>query len=214
MTTTNVQSKRIQDWETFFSRCVRDHVDFPVFPKELRGQYERAPLKGNIVYECWAQQHKRDTRVRERLLCYFELLLQSGVVTDVHVVLSLSSSLGPTIATPQSYALRSGGWKQTLEAALLDRMAFQMANRKPRPLGRADRIPSLRLSKPLCLLLSRFCTACGEADTLVGPPLEIGNALGQYIIAYITQLSKVGLLTCSDGGPSQGTKYLPLYCWC
>lgn len=183
---------------------MRDHVDFSRFPRELSRQNTQVTLNGFSVYECWARQHKGGLRVRDRLLCYFELLLQSGVVTDADVIRCLCSSLEKTIAAQQSYELPSGRWKQTLEAAVLERMSFQMINRKIRSNGPADRIPSLGISEPLILLLSRFCKACDSFGTLVGPLLEIGNALGEYVAAYITDLSKVGLLTSKEGGPPKG----------
>ncbi|MCJ1244419.1 mediator complex subunit [Trapelia coarctata] len=204
MASKNVQ--KIQDWEAFFSRCMRDHVDFPIFQKELSRRNGQVPLNGRLIYECWAREHKGGLRVRDRLLCYFELLLQSGVVTNADVIQSLCLSLETTIASQESYQLPSGGWRQTLGAAVLERMAFQMTNRKVRPSGPADRIASLSISKPLVLLLSRFCKACGSSNTLIGPPLEIGNALGQYVAAYITELSKVGLLTSRDGAPPKDLK--------
>lgn len=198
----NVQN--IHDWEAFFSRCMRDHVDFPIFQKELSRRNGQIPLQGHLIYECWARQHKGGLRVRDRLLCYFELLLQSGVLNDADVIQSLCLSLETTIAAQQSYQLPSGGWKQTLEAAVLERMCFQMTNRKVRANGPADRIATLSIAKPLVLLLFRFCKVCDSFVTLIGSPLEIGNALGQYIAAYITDLSKVGLLTSRDGGPPKG----------
>ena len=211
MASKNVQ--RISAWEAFFSRCMRDHVDFSEFPKELSRQNSQVALNGFSVYGCWARQHKGGLRVRERLLCYFELLLQSGVITDADVMQCLCLSLETTIAAQQSYALPSGGWKQTLEAAVLERMSFQMINRKVRSNGPADRIPSLGISEPLVLLLSRFCKACDSFNTLVGPPLEIGNALGEYVAAYITDLSKVGLLTSKQGRPPKGKWLLSSSCW-
>ena len=206
-------SQTIEDWEAFFSRCMRHHADFSIFKKELSRQIARVPLNGRLIYKCWARHHKGGLRVSDRLLCYLEVLLQSGVVTDADLVQNLCLSLETTIAAQRSFQLPSGGWKQTLEAAVLERMSFQMTNRKVRPDGAADRIASISISKPLVLLLSRFCKACDNSDSLIGPPLEIGNALGQYIAAYITDLSKVGLLTSRDGGPPKGKWLFSTSCW-
>ena len=191
---------------------MREHVDFDQFPQELERQSAQSPLDGQSIYQAWVQQRTNGVRVRERLLCYFELLLQSGVVTDAEVLTCILrefksgvdfESHGPNYQMTQSTV-----------AAVLDRLSFQMIQRRNIVATDSERISVFRIAKPLIVLVSTFTKALEHLTPLAGPYLEIGNALGQYVGAYINDLSKVGLLTSRDGRPSKGIfKKLLLEAW-
>ena len=198
------EEKQVQEWDTFFTRCMRDHVDFNAFPKEVDKLYNRTPLPDQSIFEAWARQRNGGTHVRDRLLCYFELMVQSGILTDTGVLRCISLSLKATIVSQEKAAPRTRPPKQTIEATVIERLTFQMIQRVDTNTTTATRIATLRVAKPLIVLLSRFTAILEGVATLTGPALDIGNALGQYVGAYINELSRFGLLTCSSGGPPKG----------
>ncbi|MCJ1383049.1 mediator complex subunit [Xylographa soralifera] len=204
--------EKIENWKAFFSRCMRDHIEFGEFPQELSQQSIRSPLGGRFIYQAWVQQRRSSARIQDRLLCYFELLSQSGVLTDAEVLgcilrdFKKTGELGENGLDDQS--------RQTTEAAVLDRLSFQVIQRRTVVTTASERVNTLRVAKPLITLMSTFTQTLEHLVPLDGPFLEIGNALGQYIGAYINDLSKVGLLTSKDGGPPKDLKtwfgrYLP-----
>jgi hypothetical protein len=200
-------TRKIECWEAFFSKCMQDHVDFNVFPKELSKQTAQVPLGGQDIFEAWARQRKGGIRVSDRLLCYLELLLIGGVVTETDILQSLCASLEVSLVAQGWYPTPTGTWKQTIEAAVLQRMAFQLANRKRSAIGGSDeRISNIRVAKPLVVLLSTFTKALEGTESLIGPPLDIGTTLGQYIIAYLNNLLKGDILTSNNGGPPKGSE--------
>ncbi|MCJ1392222.1 mediator complex subunit [Xylographa bjoerkii] len=191
---------------------MRDHVDFDKFPHELSQQSVRSPLSGEFIYQAWAQQRHSNTRIQDRLLCYLELLLQSGVLNDAQVLGCILRGFKKTGALGENGL--HGQPRQTTEAAVLDRLSFQMIQRRTIVATPSERIDTLRVAKPLITLVSTFTQTLEHLTPLEGPFLEIGNALGQYIGAYINDLSKVGLLTSKDGGPPKDLRtwfgrYLP-----
>ena len=190
----------VENWAAFFSRCMQDHIEFELFPKELSQQKCRVPLAGRAVFEAWTRLNNQ--RLLARALVYLELLLQSGIVTDAHVLQYICSSIETTLSTPEKYASRFG-CKQTLEGALLERLCFQMLHHKPTTARPDGRVIDLRTAKPLALLLYKFCNALEGAETLNGLAEDIGSALGQYVAAYINQLSRIGLLTSKEVEPSK-----------
>ena len=190
----------VEDWAAFFSRCMQDHIEFELFPKELNQQKCRVPLAGQAVFEAWTRS--KNQGMLTRALVYLELLLQSGIVTDVHVLYYVCSSIEATLSTPEKYASRFG-YKRTLEGALLERLCFQMLHHDPTTAGPDGRVVALRIAKPLAVLLHKFCNALAGAETLTGPSQDIGIALGQYVAAYINELSRAGLLASKEGGPSK-----------
>ncbi|MCJ1401714.1 mediator complex subunit [Xylographa trunciseda] len=204
--------EKIADWDTFFSKCMLDHVEFEKFPHELSQQSVRSPLGGRFIYQAWAQQRHSSARIRDRLLCYFELLLQSGVLNDAEVLGCILRDFKKIVHLGENGPnYRS---RQTTEAAVLDRLSFQIIQRRTIVATASERIDTLRTAKPLITLVSTFTQTLEHLAPIEGPFLEIGNALGQYIGAYINDLSKVGLLTSRDGGPPKDLKiwfgrYLP-----
>lgn len=198
-------SAKIEDWNAFFSRCMREHVRFDSFPEELCKQKLRAPVVGQLIFEAWARQRHGSVRIRERLLCYFELLVQDGCLTDAEVLQCLRQCFVDTSRTNSSkYLSRSGQWKQTTEAAVLDRLSFQTMQRRTAIIKFSGRTAIIRAAKPLVGLLSDFVKAYEDISLLSGPELEIGNALGQYVGVYVNELSKFGLLTCRNGKAPKG----------
>ncbi|MCJ1414605.1 mediator complex subunit [Xylographa parallela] len=204
--------EKIENWKAFFSRCMRDHVEFVDFPQELSLQSVRSPLGGRFIYQAWVQQRHSNTRIQDRLLCYFELLLRSGVLTDAEVLGCILRDFEKTGELGEKGIKDQSG--QTTEAAVLDRLSFQMMQRRTIVATASERVATLRVAKPLITLLSTFTQTLEHLVPLEGPFLEIGNALGQYVGAYINDLSKIGLLTSKDGGPPKDLKtwfgrYLP-----
>ena len=195
--------EKIENWKAFFSRCMRDHVEFVDFPQELSLQSVRSPLGGRFIYQAWVQQRHSNTRIQDRLLCYFELLLRSGVLTDAEVLGCILRDFEKTGELGEKGIKDQSG--QTIEAAVLDRLSFQMMQRRTIVATASERVATLRVAKPLITLLSTFTQTLEHLVPLEGPFLEIGNALGQYVGAYINDLSKIGLLTSKDGGPPKGT---------
>ncbi|MCJ1283854.1 mediator complex subunit [Xylographa opegraphella] len=204
--------EKIENWRVFFSRCMLDHLEFGKFPHELRAQSVRSPLSGRFIYQAWIQQRHGSARLQDRLLCYFELLLQGGVLTDAEVLGSIARDFNKIGAFGENGLNDHAG--RSTEAAVLDRLSFQMIQRRAIVTAASERIDTLHVAKPLISLLSTFTQTLEHLIPLEGPFLEIGNALGQYVGAYINELSKVGLLTSKDGGPPKDLKtwfsrYLP-----
>ena len=195
--------EKIENWKAFFSRCMRDHIEFSKFLQELSQQSGRSPLGGRLIYQAWAQQRHSSSRIQDRSFCYFELLLQSGVLTDAEVLGCILQGFKKTGELGEDRF--NGQSRQTSEAAVLDRLSFQMIQRRAIVTTASERVDTLRVAKPLITLVSTFTQTLEHLIPLEGPALEFGNALGQYIGAYINDLSKVGLLTSKDGGPPSGT---------
>ncbi|MCJ1475228.1 mediator complex subunit [Lambiella insularis] len=201
------EAKDSNKWDLFFSRCMRDHVAFDKFPEELRKQKYQSPLPSRCIFEAWAGQKNGDMRIQERLLCYLELLVHTGNLADAEVLQCLRQCFqSNTKASPTKYLARSRQWKQSTEAAVLDRLSFQTMQRRMTSPGPSDRVAVIQIAKPLIGFLSDFTRAFENVSPLSGAEIELGNALGQYVGAYINELSKFGLLTCRNGGPPTDLK--------
>ena len=190
----------IDNWATFFSRCMQDHIEFELFPKELNQQKCRVPLAGEAIFEAWTRSKSQG--MLARALVYLELLLQSGIITDAPVLNYVSASIETTLSTPDKYASRFG-YSRTLEGLLLERLCFQMLHHNPTTAGHDGRVVDLRTAKPLAILLHKFCNALEGVENLAGPPQDVGVALGEYVAAYIDELSRAGLLASKAGKPSE-----------
>jgi hypothetical protein len=208
------KAQATKKWEDFVSDCLKNSVDFGPFRDAVLRLYSEDPLGGQAIFTAWAKQHKHvDATIRTRLLCYFEQLIQSRKVNDAEVLTSVAEMLKTSLVNQDmyvatwTYTTHTGvqriekGWKETVEAAALTRLTFQMINHRDLAVDLGDRRPDLQICRPLIACLSIFNDSLAGVNPLIGPGLEIGNALGNYLVAFIHDLSVVGLLTCENGGP-------------
>lgn len=193
-------------WIDFFSKCMRERVDFPVFLNQTRELFHNAPLDGRSIFRAWARQRNTGKKIRDRLLVYFEQLLQGRWFTDADVLYGAIELLKENATIYHQYAASNSSeeWKQTTEAAVLERLAYQMEHFRDLMVDPTDRLPDIRMCKPLNMFLASFTKIMEGTNTFLGPASEIATATTKLIIVYINNLSKLGILTCSDGGPPKG----------
>ena len=202
-------------WEEFFGKCLAEHTDyFDEFPKAFEEQQARMPLSGSPVFEALIKHGQGMFWVRDRLLIYFEILFQKRVFSDVDVLESLIVMFKNTMAELDYYGpiktgSAAGQWRQSVEAAVLRKLAYYMAFRRDEIVKSGHSTADYYIFPPLCSFVSKFVTMVENTGPLVGPVLDIGLNLGQYVGAYINDLAKVGILTSDNGGPPQGMKILP-----
>ena len=205
------QPENVEQWQRFFSSCLRENLDVKTFREALRRQCSKHPLSGVDTLRAWATNQHRGFAIRPRYLQYLEQLLHSRTITDEDGLLFVLRNFRETIATQNMLLVESGnakdGYKPTVEAAILERLAYQMVNFRIATVPHGDRVPSMRAFKPLVVLLSTFNEALASSAPLTGPALEIANELGKFVAAYINDLSLLGLLTFDNGGPPKGTKF-------
>jgi hypothetical protein len=202
------QERKLTEWRNFFSQCMKSALDFTTFQKRLELHASRVPSDGVRILEAWALAHADGLGIMARLMRYFELMLQSHVISDDDALKFVLGKMQHTIAEPDQYLIKSGSaqgeWKPTIEAAILERIAYQMVNFRASTVEAGDRLPDLRMFKPLIALVSIFTTLATSHTTLNGPALEIGTELGKLVVAYMNDLSLVGLANCDNGRPPKG----------
>lgn len=200
--------QELQQWQNFFARSLQRNLDLKPYNEALRRQSSRSYLKGLSVLKAWAAIQDRGFVVKPRYMRYFESLLHLHIITDEDALSFVAINFKETIGTQDKLLIMSGvakgEYKPTIEAAMLERLAYQMVNFRGATVPLGDRIPSIRILKPLVSLLSAFHQALGGSAPLNGPALEIAIELGKFVAAYINDLSLLGLLDCENGGPPQG----------
>ena len=198
----------IEQWQRFFDFCLRRNLDLKSFREALQVQSSKYPLNGVGVIKAWASHPDKGLAIRPRYLKYFEQLLHSHIITDEDGLVYVLRDFKDTIAGQGLLLVESGSAKgehrPTIEAAILERLAYQMVNFRVATVPPGDRMPSMRAFKPLIQLLSATSEVLAGSTPLTGPVLEIANELGKFVIAYINDLSLLGLLTYDNGGPPKG----------
>ena len=202
------RERTVEDWHSFFARCVNSTLDFKDFKDGVREQASKSPLDSIGLLQAWAAIHDNGFIIQPRLMKYFEQMLHLHLFSDADALKYIHSTFKETIENQDRYLVKSVDskieWKQTIEAAILERITYQMVNFRSATVAAEDRVPDVRICKPLISLLAAFADFLKDAGDLVGPAWEIANELGNFIIAYINDLSLVGLLLCEDGGPPKG----------
>lgn len=205
----------LEAWEACFSNCLAQTFDYKHFLDAVSKQYCKTPLNGQGIFKAWVNGCGEPIATDPRLSRYFEQLLHTGKVTDLDVLMCLYDMLKTSLVDQESFAVtlaytgekatrREKGWRPTLEAEVLNKMAYQMKHHRNILVKANDMVPDTRLCKPLMACLLRFNETLAGTNPLTGPALEIGNALAKYVEAYIHELSMVGLLNCKDGSPPDG----------
>ena len=196
------RDKRILAWKNFFRDCLVKSLDFKHFETTVRKQNLKANLDGVGVITAWAHAHDGATNVRPRQMVYFEQMLQSRIFSDADALFFVLNSFKNTIANQDEYLIKVGAakgeWKQTLEGAILERLAYQMVNFRSATVAEGDRLPDMRAFKPLMALLFSFVELLEASVPLHGPAMEIANELGKFVAAYINDLSLLGLLSGNE----------------
>ena len=203
------RERSIKNWHSFFTTCINRTLDFKLFKEAARKQASKSPLDSIGVLQAWAATHDNGFIVRPRLMKYFEQMLHLHFFSDADALKYVHSTFRETIESQDKYLVNSSEpkkeWKQTIEAAILERITYQMMNFRSATVAADDRVPDVRICKPLISLLAAFTDALKSSGEPVGPTWEIANELGGFVIAYINDLSLVGLLLCEAGGPPKGT---------
>ena len=206
------REKGVKEWHDFFTVCVNRTLDFKLFKDAVQKQASRTPLDPIGVLQAWAATHDHGFIVQPRLMKYFEQMLHLNLFSDADALRYIYSTFKETIDDQDKYLVKPADskkeWKQTIEGAILERITYQMVNFRSATVATGDRTPDIRICKPLMSLLAAFTDASKDTGELVGPAWEIANELGNFVIAYINDLSLVGLLLCEEGGPPKGITLL------
>ena len=204
----SVPSKESQQWHRFFAACLQHNLNLKSFTQALNKQSSKCPSTGVRVLGAWAGNQSRGFVIRPRYMKYFETLLHSHLVTDEDAILFVLQNFRATIASQNESMILSEGasedYKPTVEAAVLERLAYQMVNFRIATVPFGDRTPTIRILNPLMALLSAFNENFDGSAPLGGPALEIALELGRFVAAYLNDLSLLGLLTCDNGSPPKG----------
>ena len=203
------QSNALESWRNFFGTCLLYNLNLKEFKVSLKKQLLLHPLRSSHIIEAWAANHDRGFAVRSRYLQHFESLLHCRVITDEDALVYVLRHFNATIASEnESHIVPSTidqSLKSTIEAAILERMAYQMVNFRLATVSDGDKAPSIRMFRPLIMLVSAFTDTLASSASLNRAALEIANELGKLVAAYINDLSLLGLLTCDGGAPPQGS---------
>lgn len=206
----------LEAWEACFSNCLEQSLDYKRFLEAVSKQYFKIPLNGQGILEAWVKSYGNLVVPDSRLSTYFEQLLHTGRVADLDVLTWLYEMFKTSLPNQDRFAVTFAftgekvsrtekGWKPMVEAEVLNKMAYQMKHHRNIRIKANDTVPDSRLCKPLMACLSIFNETLAGTNPLIGPALQIGNALAKFVEAYIHELSIVGLLNCKDGSPPDGT---------
>ena len=203
---------RITKWKNFF-----DKESFPGFHRDSVRQQainllHAVPLDGTEILEAWSSIESSQLVTAPRSMQIFEELLHARIISDADVLIFVHQRIGDTITESTKYIIKTGSaqgeWRPTVEAAVLERTAYQMVNYREFTVEAGDRVPDLRIFKPLMALLSLINSILTPLIPLsAGPAVEIATELGKFIAAYINDLSLIGLSTSDDRKPPKGKDF-------
>ena len=203
-------SKELQQWDRFFLFSLQQNLNLKDFRAALQTQSARCPLRGTKLIETWAGSRDRGSVVRPRYMKYFETLLHAHLVTDEDAILYVLRNFKKSVEYQEEQMLLLGDvptdYRLPIEAAILERLAYQLVNFRVATVPPGDRVPSIRIFKPLISLLFAYVEELSGSAPLSGPALEIAQELGKFVAAYINDLSLLGLLTSHDGGVPIGLR--------
>ena len=205
------KEERIQDWTEFLQHETLRYEERK-FENAVRKKFAFSPLNGLGILEAWAPLRPSFRRINPLFMAYFEQLSDLRLFSDVDVLNFVSQRIGDVLENQDDYHVKTGCykgmWKDTVEAAVLERSAWRMVNCRDLTVAPGDRLPDVRICKPLIRLVVAFTELLEGASTIAGPALEIGTELGKFVAAYMHNLSLVGLLTCDDGRPPKAFRRL------
>ena len=205
------KQEQIQDWTKFLHHETLRY-DEQKFEKALRKNFAASPLNGLGILAAWAPLRPGFRRINPLFMTCFEQLSNLHLFSDVDVLSFVAQRLKDVLENQERYHVKSGCykgmWKDTIEAAVLERSAWRMVNCRDLTVAPGDRLPDVRICKPLVRLVVLFTELLEGSSTIEGPALEIGTELGKFVAAYMHNLSLVGLLTCDDGRPPKAFRRL------
>lgn len=203
-----VRNSRIVKWRQFFDSKAWPGTEFKDIKDEAVRLIRTVLLDGVGILEAWSSISWPQFITKPRSMCIFEGLLHSHIITDADVLEFVHSRIAKTLEDSNSYLIKTGTaqgeWRPTIEAAILERIAYQMVNYRGHTVGTGDRLPDLRILRPLISLLSTMNFLLAPLVPMsAGPAFEISTEFGKFIAAYMNDLSLVGLTTCDDGRPPE-----------
>lgn len=209
---TTKQQHNTSEWRKFLADSMQHGLNIKPFKQSLPPQASRYPLDGVHVIEAWAASQDTGFAIRPRYLKYLEAMLHSHIFTDDDALLYILERIEVIITSHERYLIKTGSahgeWRPTIEAAILERLAFQMTNFRAATVSVGDRLPDMRILKPLMTLLSVFTALLANSVPLGGSVLDLATELGKFVASYMNDLALVGLLSSDDGRPSKGSHRL------
>ena len=200
---------RIAKWKNFFDKKSLPGIEQDLVRQQAIDLLHSVALDGADILEAWSSIESLQLVTASRSMQIFEELLHARIISDADVLIFVRRRVGDTIAESTKYLVKTGSaqgeWRPTVEAAVLERLAYQMVNYRESTVEAGDRAPDLQIFKPLMALLSIMTSILTPLVPLsAGPAVEIATELGKFIAAYINDLSLVGLSTSDDGKPPKG----------
>lgn len=206
-----IRNSRIVKWRQFFDSKAFPGTEFKEIKDDAVSLIHTVSLDGVGVLEAWSSISWPQLITKSRSMCIFEGLLQSHIITDADVLNFVHGRIVKTLENSNAYLIKTGSaqgeWLPTVEAAILERAAYQMVNYRGYTVENGDRLPDLRILRPLMSLLSTMNSILAPLMPIsAGPAFEISIEFGKFVAAYMNDLSLVGLATCDNGRPPECTR--------